>query len=145
MNYKELTLDNVDEVIELFINAFNREPWNDEWTYETTSKRLRQMISWDGSYGLIAYDNDIIVGMILGNKEYYYNCIHFEISEFCVDANIKGRGYGRIIIEEFEKRLKELGIDEIILKTNRAEATFNFYNKMGYKEIDTLVMMEKKL
>ena len=145
MNYKELTVENVNEVIELFINAFNGEPWNDEWTEDIVRKRLSQMISWSGSYGLIAYDDEKVVGMILGNTEYYYNCIHFEISEFCVDTMVKGKGYGRIILEEFERRLKMIGVDEILLKTSRAVATVGFYSRLGYKEVEEIVLMNKMI
>lgn len=31
--YKEVTLDSLDELAHLYVETFNSEPWNDEWTF----------------------------------------------------------------------------------------------------------------
>lgn len=39
MYYEEITIDHLDKLAELYVETFNSEPWNDEWTvwYCTTS------------------------------------------------------------------------------------------------------------
>lgn len=32
INYEELTKDHIEEIAELYVNAFNAESWNDTWT-----------------------------------------------------------------------------------------------------------------
>ncbi|MGL4107195.1 GNAT family N-acetyltransferase [Clostridium sp. LP20] len=145
MIYKNLTKEYIKDVSELFIKAFNAEPWNDKWTMETASKRLLQMMNCDGFDGLVAFEEDKLVGMILGNHEYYYSGMQFVIKEFCIDTSLRGTGKGKKLIEDFEERLRGKGIDEVILMTSRADETQGFYSKRGYKEISSLVMMMKEL
>ena len=145
MIYKCATKEYLDDMTKIFIEAFNSEPWNEKWTEDIVKKRLLQLMNFDDFYGIVALDNDNIIGFILGNDEYYYNSTQFIIKEFCVDTKIKGMGIGKQIIEEFENRLKRRGVNEIVLMTLRSDDTLGFYNKRGYKNIDDLVMMNKSI
>ena len=143
--YKELTNEHIKEIAEIYVDAFNSEPWNDEWTIDSAFKRISQMINCEGFDGLVAYEDEKLIGMILGNHEYYYNGMHFNIKEFCVDLKLKGKGIGSKLFEEFLKRLKSSGIDEVILLTSKTEGTEGFYNKHGFKSFEGMVMMGKKI
>lgn len=145
VKYKELTKEHIREIAEIYVDAFNSEPWNDEWTIESASKRISQMINCEGFDGLVAYEDEKLIGMILGNHEYYYNGMHFNIKEFCVDLKIRGRGIGSSLIEGFIKRLKNKGIDEIILFTSRTDGTEGFYKKHGFESFEGMVMMGKEI
>lgn len=145
MIFKEIDISFLNDLVELFIEAFNCGPWNDEWTVDSASKRLKQMIRCDGFYGLAAYSKDKLVGLILGNCEYYYNGIDFVVKEFCVDKNIKGKGIGSILLEEFSRRLKDKEIKRIILNTCRGEATEGFYIRKGFNTIEDMIFMTKEI
>ncbi len=145
IEYKELTKEHINEIAEIYVRAFNCEPWNDEWTTETATKRISQMMNCEGFDGIIACENEKILGMILGNHEYYYNGMHFHIKEFCVDLNLRGRGIGAQLIEKFSNRLASNGIDEIILLTARGDGTEGFYKKHGFKNFEDMVFMGKKI
>lgn len=145
MEYKELTNENVKEVIEIFINAFNKEPWNDKWTEEIVLKRLNQIINCDGSFGLIAYYNNKIVGMILGHHEYYYDGMNFQIKEFCIDDSIQSKGIGSKLLNEFVNRLKDKNICNIFLLTCRNPKTEGFYKKQGFEIENSTILMERKI
>ncbi len=145
MIFKEIDISFLNDLVEIFIEAFNSEPWNDEWTIDSASKRLHQMIRCDGFYGLAAYSEDKLVGLILGNCEYYYNGIDFVVKEFCVDKNIKGKGIGSMLLEEFTKRLKDKEIRRIILNTCKGEATEGFYIRKGFDTIEDMICMSKEI
>ncbi|ATD54465.1 GNAT family N-acetyltransferase [Clostridium chauvoei] len=145
MRYEEMKKEDIEILTELYINAFNREPWNDKWTIETVIKRLTQMVNCEGFYGMVAYEEDKPVGVILGNHEYYYNGMQFNIKEFCVDTTIQSKGLGSIVLEEFTSRLKSRGIDEITLLTTKSEKAEGFYKKRGFDSIENMVTMRKKL
>lgn len=146
MIYKDLEKEHVPQLAKLYMDAFNAAPWNDEWTLESASNRLLQMINCEGFYGLVCYNNDnSIIGMILGNHEYFYNGMHFNIKEFCVDIKLRGQGVGSELLDEFLKRLEEKGIDEVILFTSRTDGTEGFYNKRGFASFNSMVMMGKPL
>lgn len=145
LTFKDLKKEHIPELTQLYIDAFNSPPWNDGWTIENASKRLIQMINCEGFYGMVCYENNTIVGMILGNHEYYFNGMHFNIKEFCVDPNCSGNGIGSKIINEFLKRLKDKGISEAILFTSRTDKTEGFYKNRGFESFDDMVIMGKKL
>ena len=145
MIFKEIDISFLNDLVEVFIEAFNSEPWNDEWTIDSASKRLQQMIRCDGFYGLAAYSEDKLVGLILGNCAYYYDGIDFVVKEFCVDKNIKGKGIGSILLDEFTSRLKDKEIRRIILNTYRGEATEGFYIRKGFNTIEDMICMSKEI
>ncbi|MED3985791.1 hypothetical protein P4646_17275 [Peribacillus simplex] len=39
-----LTSENLELCIELYMNVFNSEPWNERWTYETAKERLSDLL-----------------------------------------------------------------------------------------------------
>lgn len=99
----------------------------------------------EGTYGLIAYEDDLICGMILGCEEQFYNGTMFNIKEFCVRNDLRNKGVGTKILEEFEKCLRDKGIREIILFTSRDDGTELFYRKRGLQSYNGMVMMDKEL
>lgn len=145
MIYNEITLNDITELTKMYVDTFNVSPWNDEWTLETAAKRLHQMICCEGFYGLAAYRNEVLCGMILGSEEQFYNGIMFNIKEFCVRNDMRNKGIGTKILMEFEERLRNKGVTEVILFTSKSNGTEEFYEKRGLKPYDGMVMMGKQL
>lgn len=145
VKYKELRKEHIGDISEAYVEAFNSEPWNDKWTVESASNRISQMINCEGFDGLVAYEGEKLIGMILGNHEYYYDAMLFQIKEFCVAPQVKGTGVGSKLLGEFTTRLKVKGIDRIILLTSRTNATEGFYRKHGFDSFDDMVMMGKEI
>lgn len=145
MEFKIMTREDLDKIVELYVGAFNGAPWYDKWTVETAKKRLGQMIGCEDSLGLIAYDNNKVVGMALGNKEYYYDAVHFHFKELCVDTAIKGKGIGSKLVDEMVRRVKVDGVTDIILWTLRCSEMLGFYEKQNFKVSDELIIMRRSL
>lgn len=145
MKFEELEKKHVEEISKMYVKSFNMPPWNEEWTVETASKRILQIMSCDASYGLAVYEDSQIVGMILGYEEQFYNGILFQIKEFCVDINKRKGGLGTEILKEFEKRVKQRGADGIILYTSRDDSTEGFYRRRGLYYCEDIIMMSKRL
>ncbi|MDV0446106.1 Acetyltransferase YpeA [Methanimicrococcus sp. At1] len=145
MEFSEFTQDRIPDLTEMFIHAFNTPPWSDNWTHESVSKRLHQQTSSPYDYGLICEIDGNVAGLIIGNEEQYCDEIHFTIKEFCTGIDFRGRGLGRKMMSELEKRLKERGIDKIFLTTIQGEGTVGVYRKLGYGISGDMVMMEKEI
>lgn len=143
--YKETALCELDEMATLYIETFNSEPWNDKWTMDTTKKRLHQMINTEDFYGLCAYKDDLLCGVILGSMEQFYNGMMFNVKEFWVKNGMRGLGVGTGIFRELEYRLKETGVNEIILFTSKGDYTEHFYHKQNMITNDNMVFMVKQL
>ncbi len=145
MYYKEITLDHLEELASLYVETFNSEPWNDEWTISTARKRLQQMINTEDSYGLCAYEDQVLCGAILGCMEQFYNGKMFNVKEFWVKNGMRGQGLGTQIFSKFEKYLKEKQVEQIILFTSRGDFTEHFYHKQNMKTNPGMVFMEKRI
>lgn len=145
MEYREIKEENISEMAEIFTEAFNREPWNDEWTQETAFKRLHSFVNTEGAYGLCAYNENKLRAFILGAEEQYYDGRVFNIKEFAVNQNERGAGIGSAIYGELEKRLKEMGIKRIVLNTIRGRYTEGFYNKKGFETSSQIICMEREI
>jgi N-acetylglutamate synthase-like GNAT family acetyltransferase len=145
LEFKEITLDDIDDLAKMYVETFNSPPWNDNWTLETSSKRLKQFINCEDFYGITAYQEDKLCGMILGSQEQFYDGIMFNIKEFCVKNDIRNNGIGTVILKEFEKLLKIKGVKEIVLFTSREDGTEGFYSKRGLKSYNSMVVMGKEL
>jgi hypothetical protein len=96
LTYKEITINDIADLSEIFIETFNAPPWNNELTMDTASKRLSQMINVEDFYGLCAYKENVLCGLILGSKEQMHNGITFNIREFCVRNSMRSQGIGAV-------------------------------------------------
>lgn len=104
LEYKEITLESINEIAEMYVETFNSSPWNDRWTISTARKRLRQMVNVEDFYGICAYHNGELCGIILGSMEQFFDGIMFNIKEFCVRNGFRGKEIGTIIFKEIEIR-----------------------------------------
>lgn len=145
MIFKEMSKEEMPELAALYVSAFNKAPWNDKWSIESASMRLTQMIDSVGSYGMSIYDDNGLIGMILGHSQHYYDGTYFEIKEFCVDNNKSGKGLGSQILTTFLEKLKKRNISKVFLVTYRVAETEGFYQKNGFMSVDNLLVMDKKL
>lgn len=142
---KEISLKDVKEISELFIDCFNSHPWNENWTYETASKRLIDIINTPGFIGISFYNTNELVGIIMGRIEQYYNGINFQILEFCISRKMQSKGYGSMLLNEFIKKLKEKDIANVCLLTLHGDSTEGFYKKNGFTTMEDMSFMSKKI
>jgi len=146
MEYEVMKEKHLPQLSEMYVEAFNAPPWNDEWTLESAYERLLQMMKCEGFYGLVAIDNNhSICGMIMGNHEIYFTGIHFHIKEFCVRTKLRRAGIGSALLKEFENHLAQKGIESIYLFTSKTDETEAYYQKMDYNSNQGMIMMGKNL
>ena len=133
------------DLIEIFVESFNNSSWHDKWTNEIVYKHLSQLTTTMGFQGLIAIENNNVVGMILGIEHYTFNAKTFIIKEFCMSSMVKGKGFGLRLLDKFECELKEQGFKNIQLQTLNSPDILGFYEKNGYIEDSLSVYMEKNI
>ena len=51
----------------------------------------------ESAYGLLAYDEAGLCGLVVGDEEQFYDEVQFQIREFCVDNSRRGQGLGTMI------------------------------------------------
>lgn len=143
MDYRKITPKDVPELARIYAETFNSDPWYDKWTQKTAEKRLSQMVNNGGFFGIVSYDEEGITGMILGEAEQYFDGVIFNIKEFCVKNDLRGKGIGTELLSEFERMLRGMGIRETVLMTNLEDE--EFYKKRGFKRSRGIIYMGKEL
>lgn len=141
----ELEFEMLPEAAKLFANVFNNEPWNDLWTLEQALNRLTDIYNTPHYVGAAHFENGKMAGLIMGRGEVYFDGIHFQIIEFCVDTELQGRGIGRKMLADFRALLKEKGVSYVHLITMRDRRTEGFYSKNGFSTDEGMCHMTSKL
>lgn len=142
---EDFKYDYLDECINLFISAFNSEPWNDKWDINTASRRLQDIYKSPNFKGLVCKKDNKIVGVIMGNYEQWYEGLHFNIKEFFIDINNQKSGIGSKMLRNLERHLKESNVNSIHLFTAKGYKTEGFYIRNGYESPSTMTMMTKDI
>ena len=143
MDYRKITIEDLSELAKIYAETFNSDPWYDKWTQKTAEKRLSQMINNGGFFGMVSYNEEGIIGMILGEEEQYFDGVIFNIKEFCVKNELRGKGIGTELLAEFERNLKGMGIRETVLMTNLEDE--EFYKKRGFHRSRGVIYMGKEM
>ncbi len=146
MPFEMMQPKHLPELAQLYVQTYNAPPWNDEWTEDLVEKKLSLMMHCEGFLGIVSLDpHGAITGMIIGEKEIYYNCTQFYIKDFCVALHLRGTGVGSGLLQELEQQLLSMGINEMYLFTSRTDETEGFYRKRGFLSWDNMVMMGKTI
>ena len=145
LHYEEMTENHLDELACLYVETFNAAPWNDEWTFETARKRLQQLLHSEDPFGLCVYHGGQLCGAVLGVLEQYFDGPMYNLHEYWVKNELRGKGIGSKLFTEMEKRLQERGVKNIILITAKGDATEHFYHKQGMGTDPDMVFMAKRI
>ena len=69
-----------------------------------------------------------------------------ELLSISVPPKNKGKGYGKMLLGEFETKLQKLNIDRIVLTTDYTDndRVITFYNNLGYKKMYKFTAFPKR-
>ena len=146
MILKQLSIDDKEAIKDLFISVFTGEPWNDDWS---DSKQLDQYIEdlCGQGYSLAfrLYDDGELIGLSMGYIKHWYTGTEYIINELCIKTDRQGSGAGSFFLTQIEKAIKEMGLKQIFLLTDRDVPAYHFYKKNGYAEVSSLVPFAKSI
>lgn len=87
--------------------------------------------------GYVLLENDIPIGLLRYN-------LFWDNTPFCtmlfIDWEYQHQGFGRKLMEYWEKDMKSLGYGMIMTSTQVDEEAQHFYRKMGYKDAGGLLI-----
>ncbi|MEK5101492.1 GNAT family N-acetyltransferase [Cytobacillus sp. FSL M8-0252] len=145
MEFKLLEMNDLTKCSETFIEVFNDEPWNDEWTFTKAKKYLLSFYQTPGFLGVLAVENDEIIGFILGIKRVWWSGDEFFINEMCVKTQSQNKGIGKALLNHLIKELHNSNISNITLLTDRGIPAEEFYKKNGFEEIERIIFLHKNI
>ena len=129
----------------IYIETFNAEPWNDKWDEISSYNRLYEIYRTPGFVGLVALEDDKVLGAVLGSLETWFEGYMYNLKEMFVDKNLKGNGIGSILFSHLENELKNKDVTSINLFTSKGDLTERFYLNNGCETEEEMIMMCKNI
>ena len=110
-------------------------PWNDP------HKDIRRKFSVQPDLFLVGVDGTRIVAAMMVGYEGHRGSIFY----LAVAPDLQGKGLGRQMVEEAEKRLKALGCPKLnLLVRSSNQSVIEFYKRLGFS-VDDVVNLGKRL
>ena len=130
--FKELEEEQIDMLIDAHFNHWSKV--SSRMKKEDTIYKFKELYTKDKlPFGIALFNEENkIVGFCVFKKENLikYPEIYPWLSDVMILENYRGKGYGRLLINEAIKILKELGYKRIYVWTDQAP---DFYKKIGFK------------
>ncbi|WP_110239010.1 GNAT family N-acetyltransferase [Nocardioides gilvus] len=127
-----LTTDALDACVALYVDTFNRPPWNESWSVEDAAQRLGDFLATPRAHGVCSWDSDgTLVGFAVGHLERSGAEDHFLLKEMCVDTGAQRRGHGTRLLEALAEQLG--AVQHWYLLTARDSDASAFYERNGFR------------
>jgi ribosomal protein S18 acetylase RimI-like enzyme len=124
-----------DAVVALWRECGLVRPWNDP------VQDIRRKLGMQRDLFLVGSMDGRLVATIMVGYEGHRGWVNY----LAVAADCRRRGFGRLLMEEAEARVREMGCPKINLQIRRSNAGLvAFYRSIGYGE-DDVVSMGKRL
>lgn len=138
---RPITENDFDACTIVFMEAYNRQPWNCRWTYEKAIKYLKEYAGRDNFTGFVLCVDDKVTGAAFAHTKTWWTNDQFYIDELFIDPDKQGSGYGTQLINHCNDHCKQQGIEMITLMTNKLVPAFDFYIRNDYSKVDQYVFM----
>lgn len=144
MKIEKMSKNHIEECVDLFIDVFTKEPWNEIYnSREQVIDFFYNFIHNNYFIGFIMKDNDEIIALSLGMQKPWLGGMEYYIDQFCVKHDFQGQGIGSRFLTMIENNIRLQGMNAIILNTEKGFPSETFYLKNGFKNLDELVILVK--
>ena len=124
-----------DSVIDLWLKCKLVVPSNNP------HRDIERKVEVDRDLFLVGIINGKIVATVMGGYEGHRGWINY----LAVDPEHRNNGYGRLIMQEVEKRIRAKGCPKINLQVRQSnDAVIRFYKSLGYAD-DNVIGLGKRL
>ena len=145
MNIRPLTKSDIEKCAEVYLEAYNRAPWNYKFTKEKAQQYLNEYADRNRFVGFVLTENDVIVGATLGHAKTWWTNDQVYIDELFMSSDSRGKGYGKKLLEHAEQFAADQGYEVITLMTNKYMPAFEFYQHLDYIYAEHFVQLFKPL
>lgn len=140
----KLDISILDDCVDLFIETFSKEPWND--VYESRNQVVtffKNHLENNYFLGYVGLIEGEVVALSVGIKKPWIKGMEYYIDEFCIKFELQGKGIGSKFLKLIEEDIKLQGMNGIILNTERNYPSQTFYEKNGFEVIEDLIILAK--
>jgi aminoglycoside 6'-N-acetyltransferase I len=137
------TTEYLDKCAHLYVEVFNAEPWNEQWTFETARTKLFEILNTPGFVGFV-FKQDELLGFIAGYCKQGQKSQSFYLEEICVQPYKQHQGIGTMLLNQLMDTLTAMKVTGVYLLTNKDGQAEAFYTKHGYQRSQYLIFMAKQ-
>lgn len=135
--------DHIDEAVRLFVSAYAKPPWNEEWSLDLAHARLTELLVHPGCLSVAAFNGSHLAGFALGTPHTGVAGRSLYIGELVVEPTLQRQGIGRAILSRVETDAAMNGFVSMWLVTERVGTTKGFYAKSSFRESTRLTVLTK--
>lgn len=140
MKIIEMSIDDVKSVLPIYIEHYNKYE-NSCWTEAAAEKRIGQVLKIEDAFSLMMKDESgNTIGFAMGYFKQYDDLVAYTLEEIVISHNLQNKGYGSILLNELEHRVKEKGGAGIELQAVKDEMHERYYAKAGYFDAENFAM-----
>ena len=131
-----------EDIKKIFKIEYKKPPYNDRWKEKELEKEIKSYIK--NNIIFIAEKNEKVIGLLIGVIHNDWDGERAKIHEFVISKTHQGKGYGKLMLNEFENYAREKKATRMELRSHKKSTAFKIYKKLGYRE-NNFVSMEKML
>lgn len=131
------------EIVDVYINVFSAEPWNDELTHKQITNYVNQMVRLNTFKGYTVREKSTnkLLGAALGFIRPWYMGKEYHLDSFFVSNDYQGKGIGTQFLRFIKEQLESINIPTIILDTDRGYPAESFYLRNGFKTSNSSIIL----
>lgn len=145
MKIKEISLNDLEQCSDLLIQAYNGEPWNNNWTTETAKKYLQEFMDSTRFIGFALLNDNNIIGAAFCHERTWWTNDELYIDELYISPNYQNQGCGKQLLQFIEQYIKDNKLAGITLLTNKYMPALKFYNKNEFTNAEHVIFMYKEI
>lgn len=137
-----LTLEMVDECVDLYMGTYSLPPWNESWSSRDVVVDFYKAHLGNNYFrGYVAVTDSKIVGVSVGFLKPWIKGMEYYIDDFFISAACQRQGLGSKFMELIKGELLAENIHAIMLNTERDFPAFKFYENLGFKAAEDLTIL----
>ncbi len=144
LTFRKMTVADMEAAVDLYITYYNGKE-DGIWTEATTSRRIRQVLTREDSFSLVAEAEGKVVAFAMGYFEQFDDGQVYDLVEIVVADQWQSKGIGTALMQELEAQVKLRGGIVMILDAVNDPFHEHFYGKLGFQTATNLVIKTKVL
>ena len=129
--------------VQLFMAAYNGEPWRNHWTEDTAMRYLKEFAEYKRFLGWVALEGGQLAGALFGRRKVWWTNDELFVEELFIHPEHQGKGHGKRLLQVAEEYCAKTGLAGVTLLTDRNMPAMAFYKQNGYETADHVTFLYK--
>lgn len=133
MKIRKATKKDLNQIINLFMKEYYKEPYNERWDKSLASRRIKGYYNTNCIFW-VCEAKDSISGFIIISKGVFWFGERRFVEELIIKEGFQKRGIGKMLMKKVEESFKNKSKKQVYLLSDYKSPAFKFYKKLGYHE-----------